>query len=75
MRRNKELVKEIGATDAPALVFGGPEATPFPGNYTFDFTLDAPGAYKVQCYTPADDDNFIEKEITVLPGENATPMT
>jgi hypothetical protein len=73
VRQKKELVKEVGVTDAPGLAFGGASATPFPGNYTFDFTLDAPGAYKLQCYTPADEDNFIEKEFTVLPGDNATP--
>lgn len=73
LRQNKELVKDLGVTEAPEVPYGNPEATPLPGNYTFDFTVDAAGTYKVQCYTTQDEDNFIEEEITVEQGTSETP--
>jgi hypothetical protein len=73
LRQNKELVKPLGNMTVQGLPFGGPEATPFPGNFTFDFTVDEPGDYIVQCYTTLDEDNFIEEEITIAPGSGVTP--
>ena len=51
---------------------GGPEATPFPGAISFDFTVDEPGTYIVECLTEKDEDNFIHDEITVV-AANRTP--
>jgi hypothetical protein len=45
---------------------GGPGATPVPGSIAFDFTVDVPGTYIVECLTEKDEDNFIHDEITVL---------
>ena len=65
LRQGKQLVKPIGLQNVPALPGGGPEATPTSGRYTFDFTVDAPGTYKAECFTPADEDNFILRTFTV----------
>ncbi|MEX2247877.1 MAG: hypothetical protein WEC75_14475 [Dehalococcoidia bacterium] len=65
LRRGKALIKLIGGATAPPYPDGTPEKTPFPGNFSFDFTVEEAGHYKVQCYTTADDDNFIEEEFDV----------
>jgi hypothetical protein len=59
IRRGKDLVKELGDELAPELPLGGPKATPFPGNFSFDFVMEQPGTYKAECFTPADEDNYI----------------
>lgn len=65
LRRSKQLIKFIGRDTVPALPGGGPEATPFPGSIAFDFVVDEPGRYRVECLTPRDEDNFIAEFITV----------
>jgi hypothetical protein len=65
LRQGKRTLSVLGSETVPAVPGGAPKATPLPGNFSFDFTVDAPGSYKVQCYTPADEDNFIEKPFTV----------
>ena len=73
LRRKKELITVIGKATAPALEGGGPDATPFPGLFAFDFWAPEPGMYIVECLTPADEDNFIGDEIIILPQDDATP--
>lgn len=73
LRKNKTLVRAIGNDVIPRYPFGNPKATPFPGNFSYDFTVDEPGTYEVQCYTPVDEDNFIVKEFTVRPASTPTP--
>jgi hypothetical protein len=46
---------------------GTPDATPVAHRDSFPFTVDEPGDYYVECYTPADDDNFIRRGFTVEP--------
>ncbi len=65
LRQNKTTVKEIGRAVIPLLPEGNPEATPTVGELRYEFTVDTPGAYKVECLTPKDVDNFIDKKITV----------
>ena len=71
IRQGKDLVKELGSESVPLLPGGGPKATPFPGNFSFDFTMEQPGTYKAECFTPADEDNYILKTFTI--GSAATP--
>lgn len=73
LRQAKELVKPVGQDSAPPLANGNPKATPFPGSFSYDFTVERPGAYEVQCYTPADEDNFITKEFALGPAPDVTP--
>ena len=68
LRQGKTLVKDVGTQTVPQLAGGGPKATPVAGTYSFDFTVDQVGAYKAECYTPADENNFIIREFTVRPG-------
>ncbi len=68
LRQGKNLVKEVGSQTVPQLPGGGPKATPAAGTYSFDFTVDQPGAYKAECFTPADENNYIIREFTVRPG-------
>jgi len=75
VRQGKDLVKEIGGESAPLLAGGGPEATPFPGNFSFDFSMEQPGTYKAECFTPADEDNYIIKTFTIGPAATPTPAT
>ena len=67
IRQGKNLVKPIGAESVPQLPGGTPEQTPFPGNFSFDFTLDKPGSYKAECYAPDDQDVYIIKEFSIGP--------
>jgi hypothetical protein len=67
LRQGKSLVKELGRGTVPALADGSPEATPFVGSLAYDFTVDAPGSYKVECLTPKDEDNFISQDVTISP--------
>jgi len=73
LRQGKDIVKEVGAETVPRLADGGPKATPVAGTYSFDFTVDRPGTYKAECYTPADENNYIIRQITVRPGASPTP--
>lgn len=75
IRRGKDLVQSLAAENIPALPDGGPKATPFPGNYSYDFTVAEPGTYKFECYTTKDDDNYIIRDFTVRPAPNAPPPT
>jgi hypothetical protein len=65
LRQDKQTLKEIGRTLVPLLPGGNPDATPTVGELRYEFTVDAPGVYKVECLTPKDEDNFIDEEITV----------
>lgn len=65
LRQGKQLVKPIGAEKIAALPGGTPKSTPVASHYTYEFTVDTPGAYKFECFTPADEDNFIIREFTV----------
>ena len=73
LRQASEKVKDIGREVVPAFPNGSPELTPFPANFSFDFTVDEPGSYKVDCFTPLDDDNYIREEIVIGPAAEATP--
>jgi hypothetical protein len=73
LRQGQNVVKEVGAETVPQLANGGPQATPVAGTYTFDFTVDEPGTYKAECYTPADENNYIIRQFTVRPGASPTP--
>lgn len=65
LRKGTQLVKPIGDTTVAAYPDGSPKLTPFPGNISFDFTVDAPGTYKAECFNPADQDTAIIREFTV----------
>ena len=70
VRKGKDLYKNVGQDPAPPLPNGNPMATPFPGNFAFDFTVDEPGAFKFECFTPSDEDNFILKQFTIGPARD-----
>ena len=72
LRQGTRFVKAIGGQTVPLLSGGGPKATPVAGSHSFDFTVDQPGAYKAECYTPADENNYIIREFTVRPGASST---
>ena len=72
-RYTEESIKEIGRTTAPAFPNGNPDVTPMPGVFAFDFAVDEPGTFKVECYTPADEDNFVRDEIEISAAPDATP--
>ncbi len=74
LRRGKDLVKPIGRDVVPAFPNGTPDQTPFPINYSFDFTVDDAGTYKVDCFTPLDEDNFIRDEFKIGAAAEITPM-
>ena len=73
LRQGKDFIRTIGDYTAPAHPSGGAKATPFPGSYSYDFTIDTPGAYKFECFTPADEDNYIIKEITIGRAPDVAP--
>jgi Tfp pilus assembly protein PilV len=65
LRRGSNLVKQIGDTTVPAYAGGSPKLTPVAGAASFDFTVEKPGTYKVECFNPADEDTAIIREFTV----------
>lgn len=74
LRRKKEILRRLGDTVVGPLANGDPDKTPFPGVVAFDFTIDEPGTYIVECLTEKDEDNFIGDEITIRPAADATPL-
>lgn len=68
LRQQSRLVQPVGTRTVPLLSGGGPKATPVAGSYSFDFTVKAPGTYNAECYTPADENNYIIRQFTVRPG-------
>jgi hypothetical protein len=74
LRREKEIIKRIGEKVVVPLENGGPDKTPFPGVFSFDFTVDEPGTYIVECLTERDEDNFIGDEIDIAPAPEETPV-
>ena len=65
LRQHNETLRELGRQLVPPLPDGDPDATPVAGHSSFDFTVDQPGTYDVECLTPKDEDNYISDEITV----------
>ena len=72
IRQGSTLVKPIGIQTVAEQPGGSPKQTPVPGNFSFDFTLDRPGAYKAECYAPDDQDVYIIKEFSIA-GPAVTP--
>lgn len=75
LRKSQTVLKQIGTERVPLIPGGGPKATPVAVNYSFDFTVDAPGTYNVKCLTPSDENNFILKQITIRPGTPTPPAS
>jgi hypothetical protein len=74
LRKEKTLIKEIGKEVVAPLPGGDPDATPFPGSFSFDFTVDEPARdYFVECLTGLDDDNFIRDRFDIAPAAETTP--
>ena len=65
LRHSKNLVKELGEQSVAADPQGNPKVTPVVGSLSFNFTVDAPGDYGVECFTAADEDNYIAKALTI----------
>ncbi|MBI5289238.1 MAG: hypothetical protein HY873_09740 [Chloroflexi bacterium] len=65
LRQNKQTLFEIGKNVVPPVPDGNPDATPVVGSFSYDFTPPAPGAYRVECLTLREEDNFISKKITI----------
>ena len=65
LRQGKITVQEIGRNEVPAGHDGTPKAKPVPGNFSYDFEVEHPGSYRVQCYTERDADNYITRAFTV----------
>jgi hypothetical protein len=65
LRQGKETLRQIGRSQAPAIPNGSPKRDGVPGNFSIDFTVEQPGSYKVECYTPADDANYIVEKFTI----------
>jgi len=72
LRQGSSLVKPIGTQTVPLLSGGSPTATPVAGSYSFEFNVEKPGTYKAECYTPADQNNYIIRQFTVRAGTAPT---
>jgi hypothetical protein len=70
--QGNEPVQNLGSETVPIKPLGGPKATPFPGNFSMDFIVAEPGTYKVSCFTPLDEDNFINRAFTIGPAPTPT---
>jgi hypothetical protein len=66
LRQGSETLRQVGSFQTPAAAANlTPEDAAVVGNFSIDFTIDTPGAYKIECYTPAEEANFIIDEFTV----------
>jgi hypothetical protein len=73
VRQGSRLVKAIGTQTVAASPGGSPKQTPVAGQASFGFTVDKAGAYKAECFTPADQDVYIIREFSIGPPAPATP--
>ena len=73
IRQAKTLVQALDAHVVPALANGGSKATPVPGSFSYDFTVAVPGAYKFECFTAVDEDNYIIRDFTVRAAPDGAP--
>jgi len=67
LRQNKKLVKALGEETVAPYPNGNPKVTPVAETVSFDFTVDSPGEYVVECFTSSDEDNYILKALTIQP--------
>ena len=67
LRQGKTLIKTIGSEQIAALPGGTPKSTPVAASYSYPFTVEQAGAYKFECFTTKDEDNFVIREFTVRP--------
>jgi hypothetical protein len=66
LRQGSRTIREIGRGFAPAITpERGPDDEAVPGNFSMDFSVEIPGAYKVECYTVLDDANYIIEEFEI----------
>jgi hypothetical protein len=68
LRRGRETLRPIGTFQAPAVQGLTPDDDGVPGNYSLDFSVEAPGHYKIECYTVKEEANYIVEEFTVGAG-------
>ena len=60
LREEKDLVREVARGRAAAVPEGlTPDDDRVAGDLVFDFVVDEPGDFHVECYTPLDEANFI----------------
>ena len=69
LRQDKRTLAEIGRGQAPAIANRDPDDDGVVGNFSIDFVVDEPGTFKVECYTPADEANFIIEEFEITPAD------
>ncbi len=70
LKRGKKAVQVLGGDTIPGSPGADPtdpEQTPETGSFSFDFVPEQAGSYKLECETPADDNNAISETVTVLP--------
>jgi hypothetical protein len=65
LRQGKKTLREIGRKQAPGVPNLTPKDDGMPGNFSIDFSVDAAGSYKVECYTPADESNYIVEKFEI----------
>ena len=71
VKQTGKVLQTIGEATVPANPTlssdDDPQATPVDGVLDFTFRIDKPGEYVLECITPADDDNYLRRAITVSP--------
>ena len=67
LRKTKTLVKALGEQTVTGYPGGNPKVTPVAASLSFEFSVDAPGDYGVECFTSSDEDNYILKGLTIKP--------
>jgi hypothetical protein len=65
LRQGHTTIRAIGRGEAPAVPNRTPDDDGVPGNFSFDFTVDKAGTYKIECYTSKDTANYIIEEFHV----------
>lgn len=68
LRQGSETLRAIGRATAPGVPGLTPDDDGVPGNFSFDFSVEESGSYKVECYTVKETANFIIEEFSVSGG-------
>jgi hypothetical protein len=65
LRRGSTTIRAIGRALTPGVQGVTPNDDGVPGNFSFDFMVEEPGTYKIECYTSKETANYIIEEFSV----------
>jgi hypothetical protein len=65
LRQGSETIRAIGRATVPGVQGRTPDGDGVPGNFSFDFSVEEAGSFKIECYTPREVSNYLIEEFSV----------